>query len=222
VWLLFSLVLFIFVIHKLFFCFNILFNCDICFQGAAAVWPRCYQKQSGGAGGEDKVCGEPLLAPASKGSCGHSRGGGNCLNPSSWRCHRHGHDEICSSCLVRQQELLVGSGPSASTDIYDAIVDRETTRREGAVFLLSGLQSRKPPRIEPNWRTTYRLQTSALVAVVKLGVSQQKLSRDKSIQWAEIVNYNQRAPGQGGFKGDWESRQQGHVALRLLTRYLLQ
>ena len=34
-------------------------------------------------------------------------------------------------------------GPNASTDIYDASVERETERREGVVFVLGKLQSRK-------------------------------------------------------------------------------
>ena len=73
-------------------------------------------------------------------------------------------------------------GQGASTDIYDAVVERETTRRDGAVFMLSRLQSRKPPKVAPNWHTSYRLQAAALVAVVKLGTYGERLSRDRQVR----------------------------------------
>ena len=186
------------------------------YWGAAAVWPKCKHRQQGdgGVGGEDKMCGEPLLALSKvgkEGSCSYKRGDHVCGNASSWKCHKGGHFEICGSCLGRQQEQLVGCpSPSASTDIYDAVVDRETTRKEGTLFVLSGLESRKPPTIVPNWMTTYRLQPAALVAVIRLGVSGQKLSRDLQLQWAEVVALDQ--------KEEWKARRDGRITLRLLTR----
>lgn len=190
------------------------------YWGAAAVWPKCKHRQQGdgggggAGGGEDKMCGEPLLALSKvgkEGRCSYKRGDQVCGNASSWKCHKGGHYEICGSCLVRQQEQLVGCPSlSASTDIYDAVVDRETTRREGTLFLLSGLRSRKPPAIAPNWMTTYRLQPAALVAVVRLGASGQKLSRDLQLQWAEVVAVDQ--------KEEWKERRDGRITLRLLTR----
>ena len=186
------------------------------YWGAAAVWPKCKHRQQGdgGVGGEDKMCGEPLLALSKvgkEGSCSYKRGDHVCGNASSWKCHKGGHFEICGSCLGRQQEQLVGCPSlSASTDIYDAVVDRETTRKEGTLFVLSGLKSRKPPTIAPNWMTTYRLQPAALVAVVRLGASGQKLSRDLQLQWAEVVALDQ--------KEEWKARRDGRITLRLLTR----
>ena len=184
------------------------------YWGAAAVWPKCkHRQQGGGVGGEDKMCGEPLLAlskAGKEGRCSYKRGSDVCGNISSWKCHKGLHYEICSSCLAWQQEQLVGP-PSiqASTDIYDAVVDRETTRREGTLFVLSGLKSRKPPAIDPNWMTTYRLQPAALVAVVRLGASNQRLTRDLQIQWAEVVSIDQ--------KEEWKARRNGCITLRLLT-----
>ena len=184
------------------------------YWGAAAVWPKCkHRQQGGGVGGEDKMCGEPLLAlskAGKEGRCSYKRGSDVCGNISSWKCHKGLHYEICSSCLAWQQEQLVGP-PSiqASTDIYDAVVDRETTRKEGTLFVLSGLKSRKPPAIDPNWMTTYRLQPAALVAVVRLGASNQRLTRDLQIQWAEVVSIDQ--------KEEWKARRNGCITLRLLT-----
>jgi hypothetical protein len=183
------------------------------YWGAGAVWPRC-RCQQGGANAENG-CGEPLLAAAEGGRCTFRRGNGDtCSGAAAFRCHRRGHDQICMHCLVSRQTTLIGPpSPGASTDVYDANVERETTRREGVVFVLSGLESRKPPKIAPNWNTTYRLQTSALVAVVKLGAHGEKLPRDRAIQWAEVVPVD---PRDSNF--DWKYRQNGRIALRLLTR----
>jgi hypothetical protein len=112
-----------------------------------------------------------------------------------------------------QNKLVAEPGRGASTDIYDAVVDRDHIRRDGSVFLLSGLQSRKPPAIAPNWRTSYRLQTSVLVAVVKLGVSGEPLQRAQALQWAEIVSYHI-----GPDQHEDQARTQGRIAVRLLSR----
>lgn len=94
----------------------------------------------------------------------------------------------------------------ASTDIYDARVIRETYRREGTIFLLGELESRRPPAIAPNWNTSYRLPCSGLVAVAKLDYQKEALSRKTSLQWAEIVNYEQNSKFPDG-----RYRQQGYV-----------
>ena len=182
------------------------------YWGAAAVWPKCQHQQRGGAGGDDKCCSEPMLQLSNgRGSCSTKKGGQPCGNSSAWKCHRHGHHEICAGCLSLRQMQLIGSpGHTASTDIYDATVDREVTRREGSVYQLTGLQSRKPPTIAPNWNTTYRLQPAALVAVVRLGAGSQRLTKDSPLQWAEVIALDQ--------KTEWQSRRDGRIALRLLTR----
>ena len=182
------------------------------YWGAAAVWPKCQHQQKGGAGGDDKCCNEPMLQLSNgRGSCNTKKGGQPCGNSSAWKCHRHGHHEICAGCLSLRQIQLIGSpGHTASTDIYDATVERELTRREGSVYQLSGLKSRKPPTIAPNWNTTYRLQPAALVAVVRLGASSQRLMKDSPLQWAEVIALDQ--------KTEWQSRREGRIALRLLTR----
>ena len=179
------------------------------YWGSAAVWPKCRHKLGGG---EDKVCGEPLLAVATSGTCNFKSG---CSGDSAWRCHKSRHDEVCNGCLHRHQQQLIGPpGLSASTDIYDALVDRETTKKEGAtVYVLKNLKSRKPPKLSPNWMTTYRLQSSALVGVVKLRSVGEKLSMSGAIQWAEIVSLDQKE-----MKDEWKKRKDGGITLRLLTR----
>ena len=125
------------------------------YWGSGAVWPRCAHKQGdmgGGAGAEANACGEPMLAvPTNSAVCRYR----NCGGGAAWKCFRHNHDAICKKCLWRQQDNLIGSpGPHASTDIYDAVIEREVVRREEAVYLLKNVESRKPPKIEPNWKTS--------------------------------------------------------------------
>ena len=187
------------------------------YWGSGALMPRCHQRQGGPGGGfggaaEDAmICGEPMSVAAPQGrACSRCRGGEAVL-----RCHRHNHDNICGACFRRGQEQLSGRpSPAASTDVYDGVVERDAARRDGSVFLVTALQSRKPPRIAPNWRSTYRLNASALVAVVRLGVSQEPLRRAMPLQWAEIVPYD----AQGGPADDWQARARGNIALRLLNR----
>eukprot|EP00597_Dinobryon_sp_UTEXLB2267_P013697 CAMPEP_0170108520 /NCGR_PEP_ID=MMETSP0020_2-20130122/6618_1 /TAXON_ID=98059 /ORGANISM="Dinobryon sp., Strain UTEXLB2267" /LENGTH=3294 /DNA_ID=CAMNT_0010333253 /DNA_START=40 /DNA_END=9925 /DNA_ORIENTATION=+ len=183
------------------------------YWGAAAVWPRCSHRQPNE---HDSSCGEPLLAVASsKALCSFKIQGEQCGRSAAWSCHRRGHQDICNRCLRYQQSQLIGlPGLHASTDIYDAVVDRETDRREGTIFMLSSVSSRRPPRVAPNWKTTYRLQPSALVAVIKLGAGGQKLSPESSLLWAEIVPVS----AQDGLNSDWRYRQEGRMALRLLSR----
>jgi hypothetical protein len=116
--------------------------------------------------------------------------------------------------LHRQQDILVGAPcPESSTDIYDGFVSKEISRKEGSVFFIDGIESRKPPRIAPNWRTTYRLSVSALVAVIRLSVSKDPLSRSDAIEWGEIVAIDPKA----GALGDSSYRAKGKLAVRLLT-----
>ena len=148
------------------------------YWGAAAMRPKCQHVQKG-VGEEDKFCSEPLLQLAKGGCCSNKRGGIQCSRLAEWKCHRFKHDEICVGCLAQKREQLIGPpGPYASTDIYDAVVERETTRREGSVYLLTALRSRKPPSVAPNWNTTYRLQPAALVAVVRLEATNQRLPQN--------------------------------------------
>ncbi len=192
------------------------------YWGAGAVWPKCHHSQGSGSGdhNEKNMCGNPLLIASNYGSCtlaAHGRDGRKvCGKPAAWRCQRHNHDAICIGCLTQHQNALAGpSGRHASTDIYDAVVTKEESRPEGSVFLLSSLKSRKPPNIEPNWLTSYRVQCSALVAVIKLSVNNEPLSRKHAIQWAEIVRVQ---PKDKDTKSEAHARKRGDMAVRILSR----
>ena len=201
------------------------------YWGSGALWPRCHcgpRIAAGSRGAKPNAnanamapmrCDEPLLcpidnaAPASRPAAQCTQHG--CSNAATWRCHREHHDRICRSCLRRRQEALLGPpGVSASTDVYDALVEHEMSRHEGIVYVLSSLRSRKPPSVEPHWNSTYRLQPSALVAVVKLAAEGQSLGRGLPLQWAEVVKcrLDPRA------EPEWKNRQAGRLALRFLTR----
>lgn len=122
------------------------------YWGAGAVWPRCAFKQGGNTSSSDaNVCGEPLLTATNSGLCKKN----GCGRNAAWKCFRYNHDHICATCLLKQQDALIGSpGPHASTDIYDALIEREVVRREETVYLLRNVESRKPPKIAPNWKTS--------------------------------------------------------------------
>ena len=128
------------------------------YWGSGAVWPRCTHRQNPSATADDKnVCGEPLLTMTSKSSGNNAAcRTRNCRNRVEWTCFRQGHDYMCRNCLTGHQDRLVGSpGPQASTDIYDAVIEREIVRRDETVYLLNSVESRKPPKIAPNWKTSY-------------------------------------------------------------------
>eukprot|EP00976_Prorocentrum_cordatum_P060639 1175990-Prorocentrum_minimum.AAC.1 len=72
-------------------------------------------------------------SPHSKKCIAPLPGGGVCGATAAWACPRGSHgDAACKQCVERRQVELVGApGRHASTDVYDAVVDRETTRRDG-------------------------------------------------------------------------------------------
>jgi hypothetical protein len=82
------------------------------------------------------------------------------------------------------------------------------------VAILSNLASRRPPKIDPNWRTTYRLNCGALVAIVRLSSTKQTLTNDLQIQWAEVVPTDPMNPN-----NDWNARSKGRIAVRLLSQF---
>lgn len=193
------------------------------YWGAAAVWPRCRHKVF--RNGEEGACDEPLLSyGAVPTSCSEEIQRNSvrcpCPNGRSWSCSFR-HMGVCTTCLPKLQNRIIGPGSAqggrptgASTDIYDAIIVREEVRKEGVVLHFTHLKSRKPPRKDPNWRTTYRLQNAALVAVVKLSVANETLKREQTIYWGEIVP---SAPSRGKPSvPEHKLREQNKIAIRLL------
>lgn len=126
------------------------------YWGSGAVWPKCSHTQRNDKdANESMACGEPMMVCAGAKSGQMCRSGGCSGRRGKWKCFRANHDALCEHCVVRQQSNLVGSpSPQASTDIYDAVIEREVIRREETVYLLKSVQSRKPPRIAPNWKTS--------------------------------------------------------------------
>jgi hypothetical protein len=115
--------------------------------------------------------------------------------------------------LKKHQNKLIGS-PSreSSTDIYDAIIDKEVVRKESSVVFASQLASRKPPAMAPNWNTTYRLNIAALIAVIPLNVNGEELNRNSVIYWAEVVPTDEYSSNEG------EHRRNNKISFRFLTR----
>lgn len=188
------------------------------YWGAGAIWPKCVNRKTKHAGSADgnqeiDICGEPLLTLCHKSTNHIQCRSRNCNNSATWKCHRHDHDHMCSSCLKKHQNKLIGS-PSreCSTDIYDALVDREFVRKESSVVFASNLSSRKPPTIAPNWNTTYRLNTAALIGVVLLNVNGEELNCDSVIYWAEVVPTDEFSSNES------EKRKSGKISFRFLTR----
>jgi hypothetical protein len=193
------------------------------YWGSSALWPKCrHQTVSSGGSDEKNYCAAPLLCSANHRhlSCTmrvrlhKTETFKVCGKPAAWSCHRPHHDAICDDCLRCQQHDMLGrAARSASTDVYNAVFDREVVRREGPVLMLSRLASRKPPAIAPNWFSSYRLQCSALVAIVKLDVFDEPLRRDNKIIWCEAVSIDPR-----GSLDEASARKQGRMAVRPLTR----
>ena len=186
------------------------------YWGAGAVWPKCSHKDNKRSDDDSMCCGQPLLTRVlhHHTKCTMRYNGRTCDTPASWKCFRYNHDAICDQCLYKQQMALISSrGLHASTDIYDATIERETIRRDGSIYVASKLNSRKPPKIAPNWKNTYRLQPSQLVGIIKLGSSNEPLKKSYDIYWGEIVPVDPK-----NLSLDWQARANGKVAFRLLSR----
>jgi len=105
---------------------------------------------------------------------------------------------------------------SLSSRNLRCVTDRPKASLLCQVFVLSGLESRKPPEKPPNWCTSYRLKCAGLVGVVQLGASHERLRPECSLQWGEIVAVSLR-PGCGADQ-DFKERARGRMAVRLLNR----
>jgi hypothetical protein len=182
------------------------------YWGCGAVFPRCWCKQN-----NDMACGQPLLAvnTSVNAVCRKCKRHGNCR----WKCYRPNHDSVCDGCLRKTQNDLLGSPGSngSSTDIYDGVVSQEHVRSGSAVFGLSKLNSRKPPKENVNWKTTYRLPEAGLVGIIRLGVAGEPLARDCPIYWAEIVSSNQSYGTAQTYHPEWVNRSRGEMCVRLLS-----
>ena len=189
------------------------------YWGAGAVWPKCRKSDHAES---DKCCNQPILSQVRDSSklkcCSRLSDGTNCTNHAHWQCpltsHLYG---FCNRCVRKDFKCQTGKPThvrnGASTDIYDAEVEYEQTRRDGQVYILCGVESRRPPQISPNWKTTYRLQCSGLIAIMNLNASHEALSPEQEIYWAQVVAVDEREQ-----KTDANFRSKGKMAVRMLSR----
>ena len=179
------------------------------YWGAGAVWPKC-RKNDG-----ERTCQQPLLTEVLGRKDGAILRCSLCKDVANWRCpvSQHGY-ALCNKCVKIDHKHQIGKrSPGSSTDVYDAAVERETTRRDGQVYILTEVESRRAPKVPPNWKTSYRIQCSGLVAVLNLDASHVPLNPDQEIFWAQIVPTDEKDQ-----KKEYQFRSRGQMAIRLLNR----
>jgi hypothetical protein len=180
------------------------------YWGAAAFWPRCNTRNHMSGGDKESCCGNPMM---------HYRAGKDvtcsrisCHRPASWGCHRRDHDRVCDGCLLACQEKLLGPpGKDASTDVYDACID---IIGENKTIHCSQLLSRRPPKVDINWQTSYRLQPANMVAVIPLAMKDIGLKRSDKLLWGEVVVWNHK----DGNQKEYGRRKRGNISIRLLGK----
>ncbi|OQR96792.1 hypothetical protein THRCLA_21982 [Thraustotheca clavata] len=120
--------------------------------------------------------------------------------------HRMHNKGLCGTCASRYRKALMGPpGSKASTHIYDTKV--KNIGSDGRIFL-EDLQSRRPPQVAIHWRTTNRLASRNLVALVKLSGRGAALFPNDKITWASVVAHDDS-------KFEDRHRQAGKVAVLL-------
>jgi hypothetical protein len=198
------------------------------YWGTAAFWPKCGCQSHGGgpgAGGvsEARACATPLLTHIGGGGSAGSfyctkRGSshdGRCGRPALWRCMKKDHDAICQRCLIHRQRALMGpSSLNASTDIYDATIQSIQLHGDAHLLHLKNVLSRKPPKENVNWKTSYRLQPSMLVGVIHLHGRNLDLRSSMKIHWGEIILQDKK----NGPQQEYIRRKDQFLSIRLLSR----
>jgi hypothetical protein len=128
-----------------------------------------------------------------------------------YACGNRYHDYgLCGPCFESKSKVFRGPpGDKASTNIYDAILDN--VNYDGVMYL-TGLVSRKPPKIAISWKHTRRLVSPNLVGVVSLKSRGSGLELGDRVYWAEIVNHRNWQGGREEFK----ERENGKLAVSLI------
>ena len=145
-------------------------------EGFEAIQPGCRSRDG------DRECGRTLVFNSSSGSshCFSK----DCFNPVTFTCVSQFHDySLCSSCHRKKQDDLRGPpSNNSSTHLYDA--NCVSFRHDGTLFL-DLVQSRKPPPSDRpiHWRTTKRLASPNLVAIVKVPFRGASLDTTAKIFW---------------------------------------
>ncbi|SPR01593.1 unnamed protein product (mitochondrion) [Plasmodiophora brassicae] len=155
-------------------------------HGSYALTPHCHDHDQQG-----RPCGRTLWAIPEERSGSLTCMALRCTRPVVLACPNKFHNRgLCNPCATKAKEALRGPpGRYSSTHIYDACVVK--VNYDGRIFA-DQLESRRPPAIEPNWKTTTRLCAPNLIGVVKLSGPKASLRPSDRILWGEIVVHSQQ------------------------------
>ncbi|KAJ1548253.1 M-phase phosphoprotein 8, partial [Nowakowskiella sp. JEL0078] len=170
-------------------------------EGNSALVPHCRMKD------KEKECGHVLWSVENKND-GNSC---NCGRPIKYACPNRFHNRnLCGTCAGKQQEQLRGPpGSHASTHIYDAHVQQVTY--SGKIFL-NEVASRRPPQAPIHWRSTKRLCSPNLIAVIVLSSRGASIRTIDEIKWGEIA---QHSNGGNDGKFEFKHREEGKLCITL-------
>ncbi|KAJ9456884.1 Protein cfxQ-like protein [Diplonema papillatum] len=148
-------------------------------EGNQMITPHCHHR-----GADGKPCAKQL-EPSPDVFAGQCRTPA-CNGAVRYTCRRgRGHDGQCRRCFDAAQRDLVGSpGTRASTNVYDGSVMKVTHE----ILVIEAFKSRCPPKGAVHWKTTKRLASANLVAVIKTANLGAPLQVSDTIHWGEVVN----------------------------------
>lgn len=171
-------------------------------DGNNALLPHCTAKSN------EKVCDQPLWPFPHKGGAPVPCRNPKCHRNATFLCSNRYHNVgYCSGCAGELQKRLRGPPSSrASTNIYDGTI---TSVKHDGTISIEQVKSRRPPQKEIHWRTTKRLASPNLVAVVMIASREASLRESDDIYWAQIVF-------QGQSFDEYKARERGCLTFRLL------
>eukprot|EP01060_Flectonema_neradi_P033850 TRINITY_DN5789_c0_g2_i4.p1 TRINITY_DN5789_c0_g2~~TRINITY_DN5789_c0_g2_i4.p1 ORF type:complete len:3745 (+),score=744.53 TRINITY_DN5789_c0_g2_i4:86-11320(+) len=145
--------------------------------GNTALTPKCRELKAGWQ------CGNPLYPP--KRYIAETCRTHNCKNDLELACSEHRRHGVCKKCFKDCSSKLRGPpGPGASTDIYDGVI--QSYHQDGKLTV-SHFASRNPPNVAVNWKTTARLASPNIVAVIKVTNHGDILQASDRIMWGEVM-----------------------------------
>lgn len=175
------------------------------YWGRGALWPKCKELDQRG-----KVCNSPLFSiPKGSSHCNRR----NCTGIGEWTCPVFQHKySLCNKCVESKvANCLCGNerdqNQETSTDVYDATVFDVTRSKkylaDSFIIRVENVLSRKQPKEKVNWRTTYRLQESCLVGIVRIAGNKAAIGLESPIYFGEIIfekedhiEYSRKSKGQ--------------------------
>lgn len=172
-------------------------------EGHEALTPSCRYRDKN----EQRDCGRVLWPISSPGNVRCRTSG--CQQRAELACSNKYHEQgLCGSCAAVSRNGLCGApGKSASTDIYDGTINK--SNYEGVLFI-ENFESRKPPLASIHWRSTRRLASPNLVAVVKLCERGEPLGSSFKLLWGEITLHDK-----SDSRNESNCREQGKMAVQI-------